>query len=425
MTLPNLKIQLPDKLLFFLNKKARYKVAYGGRGAGKSESIARCLLLISLQKKVRILCTRELQNSITDSVHKLLSDLISELKLNGYFHITQNTIKNIYGSEFIFKGLKNNINEIKSLQGVHYVWVEEAERVSENSWEILIPTIRESDSEIWIIFNPESPDSATYTRYVRNPPQDAIITKINYYDNPWFPDVLKKTMEYDKRVNPEKYEWIWEGNPRMATDAQIFKGKFIVEDFDTDKLEKIEDRFFYGADWGFSPDPLAAVRCFMVGQNQDTNARGKVLYIDKEIYRVDVELSKIGKTFDDLMPEMKKGICYGDSARPDIISMLQKEGFNIRPVKKKIGNKDNDKKKFVEAGIDYMRDFEKIIIHPSCVNTINEFKLYSHKVDRNTGEVIADQIVDKYNHIIDSIRYAISTYISPKKTITIISANRG
>jgi phage terminase large subunit len=155
----------------------------------------------------------------------------------------------------------------------------------------------------------------------------------------------------------------------------------------------------------------------MVGQNEDTNARGKILYIDKEVYRVDVELSKIGKTFDDLMPEMKKSICYGDSARPDIISMLQKEGFNIRPVKKKIGNKDNDKKKFVEAGIDYMRDFEKIIIHPSCVNTINEFKLYSHKVDRNTGEVIADQIVDKYNHIIDSIRYALSTYITPKKEI--------
>ena len=322
-------------------------------------------------------------------------------------------------AEFIFKGLKNNINEIKSLQGINYVWVEEAERVSENSWEVLIPTIRESDSEIWVIFNPESPDSATYSRFVQKPHQDSIVTKINYYDNPWFPDVLRKTMEYDKRVNPEKYDWIWEGNPRSMTDAQIFKRKFVIEEFDADKLDKIEDRFFYGADWGFSPDPLAAVRCFMVGQNENTQARGKILYIDKEVYRVDVELGNIGKVFDELMPEMRKNICYGDSARPDIISMLNKEGFNIRAVKKKIGNHDSDKKKFVEAGIDYLRDFEKIIIHPSCKNTINEFKLYSYKTDRNTDEVLPD-IVDKYNHIIDSLRYAISKYISPPKKIIVM-----
>jgi phage terminase large subunit len=414
MTLPQFKIQLPNKLKFFLEKQARYKVAYGGRGAGKSESIARCLLIMSLQKKVRILCTRELQNSITDSVHKLLSDLISELKLDGYFTITQTSIKNIYGSEFLFKGLKNNVNEIKSLQGINYVWVEEAERVSETSWQVLIPTIREEDSEIWVIFNPESADSATYSRFVAKPPPDSIVTKINWNDNPWFPDVLKKEMEYDKKVNPEKYDWIWEGNPRTLNDAQIFKGKWVVEDFDADKIKKVEDRFFYGADWGFSPDPLAAGRCFMSGQDEDTNARGKILYIDKEVYRVDVELSQIGKTLDEKIPDLRKNVCYGDSARPDIISMLQKEGFNIRPVKKKIGNKDNDKRKFIEAGIDYMKDFEKIIIHPSCINTINEFKLYSYKVDRNTDEVLPI-IVDKHNHCIDWIRYSISTYITPKK----------
>jgi phage terminase large subunit len=410
MTLPSLKIQLPNKLKYFPEKKARYKVAYGGRGAGKSESIARCLLIMSLQKKVRILCTRELQNSITDSVHKLLSDLISELELDGFFTVTQHSIKNIYGSEFLFKGLKNNVNEIKSLQGIDYVWVEEAERVSENSWQVLIPTIREEDSEIWVIFNPESVDSATYSRFVAKPPPDSIVVKINWDDNPWFPDVLKKEMEYDRKVNPEKYDWIWEGNPRTLNDAQVFKGKWIAEDFKTPPMDSmLEKRFFYGADWGFSPDPLAGIRCYVVGN---------VLYIDQEVYRVGVELGQIGKELEQRMPEIKKWPCYGDSARPDIISMLQKEGFTqLRGVKKSIDGGQSNKLKFVEAGIDYLKSFEKIVIHPSCKNTIEEFKLYSYKVDNNTDEVLPI-IIDKYNHIIDSLRYALSTYITPRKQIT-------
>jgi phage terminase large subunit len=409
MTLPQFKIQLPNKLKFFLEKQARYKVAYGGRGAGKSESIARCLLIMSLQKKISILCARELQNSIADSVHKLLSDLIAELKLDGFFTITQTSIKNIYGSQFLFKGLKNNINEIKSLKGINYVWVEEAERVSENSWAVLIPTIREEDSEIWVIFNPESADSATYTRFVAKPPSDSIVTKINWNDNPWFPDVLKKEMEYDKKVNPEKYDWIWEGNPRTLNDAQIFKGKWVVDDFKTPPMDTmLEKRFFYGADWGFSPDPLAAIRCYVVGN---------VLYIDQEVYRVGVELGQIGKELVQKMPEIKRWPCYGDSARPDIISMLQKEGFTqLRGVKKSIDGGQSNKLKFVEAGIDYIKSFEKIVIHPSCKNTIEEFKLYSYKVDNNTDEVLPI-IIDKYNHIIDSLRYALSTYITPRKQI--------
>ncbi len=181
-----------------------------------------------------------------------------------------------------------------------------------------------------------------------------------------------------------------------------------------------QQRFFYGADWGFSNDPLAGVRCYMVGDSVDTSARGKVIYIDQEVYRIGVELGNIGNTFNEKMPDMKKAICYGDSARPDIISMLQKEGFNIQGVKKTINSQSGNKKKFIEAGIDYMRDFEKIIIHPRCKNTIEEFKLYSYKTDGNTGEVLVE-IIDKYNHIIDSIRYAISTYIAPQKTITTFS----
>jgi len=404
----NLKIQLPEKLKFFLTDKSRYKVAYGGRGAGKSESIARCLIALSLSRKLRILCTRELQNSITDSVHKLLSDLISDLKLDDYFTITQHSIRNIYGSEFLFKGLKNNINEIKSLQGIDYVWVEEAERVSENSWQILIPTVRQEGSEIWVIFNPESPDSATYDRFILKPPPSCKSVKINYYDNPWFPAVLKSEMEYDKKVNPEKYDHVWEGNPRSISDAQIFKGKWEIQDFQTPPIETmLEQRFFYGLDWGFNPDPLAGIRCFIVGDN---------LYIDQEVYKVGVELKNIGAEILTKMPEVKKWPSYGDSARPDIISMLRTEGFNISGVKKSIDGGQSNKLKYVESGVDYIKNFNRIIIHPSCKNAIDEFRLYSYKVDNNTGEILPI-ILDKYNHIIDSLRYALSTYITPKEDI--------
>lgn len=408
-TLPQIKIQIPDKLKFLLDKKARYKVAYGGRGAGKSETAARCLLILSLQKKIRILCTRELQNSITDSVHKLLSDLISDLGLNNYFTITKTSIRNVYGSEFLFKGLKNNINEIKSLQGVNIVWVEEAERVSENSWQVLIPTIRENDSEIWILFNPDDPKSATYTRFILNPNPESIVVKINWNDNHWFPEVLRKEMEYDKKVNSEKYDWIWEGNPRVINDSQIFKGKWIVEDFKTpeDLTTLKEQRFFYGLDWGFSPDPLAALRCFIIGNT---------LYIDQELYRIGVELKDIGSNIIEKLPEIKKWPCYGDSARPDIISMLRQEGFNIMPVVKT----SHDKKNYIEAGIDYLKNFDKIVIHPSCTSLVEEMKLYCYKTDSNTGEVLPI-IIDKYNHLIDCLRYSLNSYIIPKQQIKVYS----
>ena len=174
-----MNFELPEKLLFLLTEKARYKVAYGGRGSGKSWTVARCLLLLALKSRVRILCTRQLQTSIANSVHKLLSDSINLLELDNMFEITRDAIRCKNGSEFFFKGIQNNINEIKSIEGIDYCWVEEAQSVSSESWEVLIPTIRKEGSEIWITFNPDREEDATYQRFIKNNPPNSIIQLVN------------------------------------------------------------------------------------------------------------------------------------------------------------------------------------------------------------------------------------------------------
>ena len=243
-----MNFELPEKLIFYISEKKRYKVSYGGRGSGKSWTAARCLILLALKSKIRVLCTRQLQTSIKDSVHKLLCDSIYALGLDAFFDITRDTIRCHNGSEFIFKGLQNQTNEIKSIEGIDYCWVEEAQSVSEDSWAVLIPTIRKENSEIWVTFNPDREEDATYQRFVINSPPDSIVELVNYYDNPWFPEVLRKEMEYDKQVDYAKYEHVWLGKTVLNTDAQVYHDKFELKDFETPEGVT----FYYGADWGFA-----------------------------------------------------------------------------------------------------------------------------------------------------------------------------
>jgi phage terminase large subunit len=161
--------QFPSKLQC-LFKPSRYKVLHGGRGSGKSWGVARALLILAAQKPMRILCTREVQNSILESVHKLLSDQVEALCLSHFYEIQKTTIKGANGSQFIFEGLRHNINSIKSMEGVDVCWVEEAEKVTEESWRVLVPTIRAPGSEIWVTFNPHLETDPTYQRFIANPP---------------------------------------------------------------------------------------------------------------------------------------------------------------------------------------------------------------------------------------------------------------
>lgn len=215
------KVEFPDKL-HALFEKSRYKVAKGGRGGSKSWGIARALLILAAQNKLRILCARELMISMRDSVHKLLSDQIEALGLSSFYEITQTSIRGANGSEFSFVGLKNNISNVKSYEGVDICWVEEAQSVSKSSWNVLIPTIRKEGSEIWISFNPELETDETYQRFVVNPPEDTISININWSDNPWFPETLRKEKDALKERDFESYNQVWEGMCRQTVDGAIF-----------------------------------------------------------------------------------------------------------------------------------------------------------------------------------------------------------
>ena len=382
-------------LSFLLTENTRYKVAYGGRGSGKSYNFGQALIIRALRENTRILCTRQLQTSIANSVHKLLCDIIHNLKLDDYFTITRDGIRCYNGSEFIFKGVQNNINELKSIEGINICWVEEAQSVSRDSWDVLIPTIRRDNSEIWVTFNPDREEDTTYQLFVANKRDDCHSVLMNYTDNPFFPETLRKEMEYCKRTDYGKYEHIWLGKTVINTDAQVFHDKFEVKEFETPD----NARFFFGADWGFAKDPTTLIRCYV----QD-----RCLYIDYEAYGVGVELDEIPQLFDSV-PESRKWKILADSARPETVSHIKQKGFNIESCPKWQGS--------VEDGVEFIRSFERIYIHPRCPHTYNEFKFYSYKQDKNTGEVLPI-LLDKDNHCIDGLRYSLNSYI--QKDISIL-----
>jgi phage terminase large subunit len=394
MDLETINCYVPQKAIAILEKPdCRYRVLYGGRGSGKSTAFATYVIFKALSNK-RILCCREIQNSIRDSVHRLLCDRINEMGLEDYFNITQDSIRSVYGAEIIFRGLRNNVSEIKSLQGIHIVWAEEAEKVSEQSWQDLIPTIREEGSEIWISFNPESESSPAYQKFVLNPREDVAVDMLNWQDNEFFPEVLRKEMEYDKRVDFEKYMHVWEGRVKKYGEAVIFKNKFTVEEFET----PADAQFHLGADFGFSVDPSVLVRMFI---------KDRVLFIDYEAYGHGVEIEDL-PAFYDQVPGARKWKITADSERPDTISFLHKRGFHIVGAQKGKGS--------VEDGIQFLRSFEKIIIHPRCKGSINNFGNYKWKQDRITQEILPVP-AEGSDHIPDACRYALEDYIKAKEPI--------
>jgi phage terminase large subunit len=225
-TLQEAKAQarFPAKLkCLFEPANARYRVLYGGRGGSKSWNIARALLLKGCEQSIRVLCAREFQTSIKDSVHKLLCDQIFALGIEAHYEITDRTIRGtVQDTEFIFVGVKNNTNNVKSIEGIDICWVEEAQSVSPNSWNVLVPTIRKANSEIWISFNPELPTDETWKRFVMNPPENAVVQKINWSDNPWFPEVLDLERRALQGRDIEAYNNVWEGIPRQTVNGAIF-----------------------------------------------------------------------------------------------------------------------------------------------------------------------------------------------------------
>ncbi len=375
-----------------LYKPHRYKVFYGGRGSGKSQAVAQALIFLSSHCTLRVLCCREVQNSIRDSSYQVLKDMAFRLGVGEQFKFTESEIINLEtGSKFIFSGLLRNENSIRSKEGIDICWVEEASSVSQSSWDVLTPTIRKLGSELWLTFNPLTVDDPTNV-FIDNPPPNAFVRKVNFTENPYFPEVLREQMEWDKQNDFEKYLHIWEGFPLTISEAQIFKGRYTVEPIPED-LWKKADRLFFGADFGFARDPSALVRCFIYDRK---------LYVDYEAYGVGVEIDELPQLYRSV-PGADRWPIKGDAARPETISYLKnRAGFDITAADKWAGS--------IEDGIAYLKSFDKIVVDPRCKHMADELRLYSYKTDRTTGEVLP-VIVDKNNHLVDSLRYALSDYI--------------
>ncbi len=223
-----LEVKFP-KIFRPLDSVYRYKVMYGGRGSAKSWTVARKLILKCTEKPLLILCTRELQKSIKQSVHRLLRGQIELLNLNSFFTITESSIKGANGSEFIFLGVKHNTEEIKSTEGVDICWIEEGHSLSEDSWDIIDPTIRKEGSEIWITFNTRFKFDHIYKMFVVDkPPPNSWVCKINHGDNPYFTEVLRNQMLQTKKTDYEKYLYVWKGELKQLATGAIF-GKQITE----------------------------------------------------------------------------------------------------------------------------------------------------------------------------------------------------
>lgn len=220
----NLNLTLPFKLAP-LYEARRYKVMHGGRGGGKSHGVAQVLLEMGTRAPLRILCAREIQKSMRDSVHRLLKDYVIRLGLTEFYEVLDNEIRGANGTLFLFSGLQSHtVDSIKSFEGVDIVWVEEAHGVSKKSWDVLIPTIRKEGSEIWLTLNPDMETDETYSRFIATPSDDTWVCQINWRDNPWFPEVLNQERLKAKRsMSKEDYEHIWEGKPRRVAEGAIYR----------------------------------------------------------------------------------------------------------------------------------------------------------------------------------------------------------
>ncbi|CAB4152992.1 XtmB Phage terminase large subunit [uncultured Caudovirales phage] len=370
-------------------------VPYGGRGGAKSEAIGAIDLSVGMIKPVKVICLREFQNSISESVHSLLEAKInSDKKAKAFYTVRENYIEGKNGTLFHFKGIRKNINNLRSLHGYDIAWVEEAEGVPQSSWDVFLPSMRKAGCIFQIVFNPESENSATYQGFVKNPRERSLIKKVSWRDNPWFPDNLRRQKDHAFRVDPEMAMFIWEGEFNTKSEAQVLQGKWRVEGFEVPPNPGALgwDGPYFGADWGYSQDPSAACELWI---------KNGSLYCRREAYKVGVELDHL-PGFLMGIPGFEAHTSRGDAARPDIISLLNRNGFpRLQGAPKWPGS--------VQAGVQRLRAFDSIVIHPDCPNAMHEAKTWRYK-QNDAGDVLTD-LVSGNDHYWDAARYALQPLI--------------
>lgn len=401
--------KFPAKLrCLFEPKHSRYRVLYGGRGAGKSHSVARALLCKGAERPIRVLCAREFQTSIKDSVHKLLCDQIHNLKLDSYYEITQTTIRGINGTEFIFAGIKNNVNGLKSIEGIDYCWVEEANNVTALSWDILIPTIRKENSEIWITFNPELPTDETYKRFVITPPENAIVQKVNWNDNPWFPEVLDLERNTLKNRDFEAYQNVWEGFTRSTIDGAVFARE----------MQRAEQD---GRITNVPYDSIKPVSAFFDLGWSDATAVWMVQHIGMElrmiryfetsqttISEILARMQTFGYIYDTLyLPHDAQNRTLASQGR-SIEEIVRSAGYNVKIIERTaIADSINAARTIFSTCY-----FDKT----NCAQGLDCLRHYRYDVDPDTKQFSKTPVHDNYSHGADAFRY-IGLAIQEKKVV--------
>jgi phage terminase large subunit len=387
--------EFPSKLRC-LFQPARYKVLYGGRGGAKSWGIARALLILAAQRKLRILCAREFQNSIADSVHKLLADQIQVLGLQAHYEVQKATILGINGSEFAFVGLRHSVGNLKSFEGFDIAWVEEAQVVSKSSWQVLIPTIRKEDSEIWVSFNPDLETDETYQRFVLHPPPGAVVCKLNYSDNPWFPDVLRREMEHMRATDPDAYQHVWLGCCNTTLQGAIYAEELRAVDRDG-RIRAV-------------PYDLSKPVCTFWDLGFGDNTSIWFVQAFPYEYRMIDFISNHGKALPWYLKELQdRGYIYSRHCIPhdgkakqlgtgkSIEEMMRATGIPVEIVPSL----------YVSDGINATRTLFPMMWFDAdrCADGVQALRHYAWKINQQTGQVMAEPEHNWASHPADALRY--------------------
>ena len=401
-------VEFPVKLQC-LFQPARYKVLWGGRGGAKSWGIARALLIIGANKPIRVLCAREFQTSIKDSVHKLLSDQIINMGLTDFYEVVDRTIRGKNGSEFNFVGLKNNVANVKSYEGVDICWVEEAQSVSARSWDVLIPTIRKEQSEIWVSFNPELATDNTYQRFILNSPANAIVQKINWSDNPWFPETLKLEKDALKTRDIEAYNTVWEGICRVTVDGAIFAKEM--------QLAEMEDRITK-----VNYDPTKPVHAVFDLGWSDATAVWFVQFIGMEtrlirymetsqetISAILAKMQTFGYIYDTLwLPHDAENKTLAAAGR-SIEEIVRSSGYKTRIIPRTPVVDSINAARTIFRNCWFDRD--------NCVDGLQCLRHYRYEVDPDTKQFSRTPLHDQYSHGADAFRMLGLMIQEPKKMV--------
>lgn len=413
-----------------LLEPARFKGAHGGRNAGKDHFFAEQLIEDALvTPTMRAVCIREIQKTLRESVKYLIESKLEKFKLgqSDGFKVFNEVVQTPGDGIIAFTGMQNhNAESFKSFEAVDRVYWTEAQQASEKSLRILIPTVRKAGSELWFAWNPkERPDPKNYQASVDgmlryDPPPRSIVVEAQFTDNPWFHETEGPQAEQYDRTHrqPEDYAHIWKGAYETRSEARVFHNWRSAAFEIVDRSRPV---YRFGADFGFAADPTVLVRMFVgrwlkepdqfgIGGVALPDENGRVLFIDHEAYRIGCDIDYTPALFagsqpdrwknpfgDPGIPEALRWKITADSANPQSISYLARQGFNIVGAIKGQGS--------IEEGVEFLKAYS-IVIHERCPKTIDEFTMYSFEVDEKTGNILP-RLADKKNHVIDASRYAL------------------